>query len=58
MFHKAAANFTISTGERLSPGFPPIVPLIPEIDFISAIYISIYQTHKGAKKSSNHNIAK
>jgi hypothetical protein len=31
----AAANFTISTGVRLSPGFPPIVPLIPEMLFIN-----------------------
>jgi hypothetical protein len=30
----AAANFTTSTGVNASPGFPPIVPRIPEIDFI------------------------
>jgi hypothetical protein len=27
----------ISDGVRASPGFPPIVPLIPEIEVISAI---------------------
>ncbi len=32
----AALNFTISKGERLLPGLPPIVPLMPEILFISA----------------------
>jgi hypothetical protein len=25
----------MSKGVKASPGFPPIVPLIPEIDFIS-----------------------
>jgi hypothetical protein len=29
-----AVNFTISSGVNPSPGFPPIVPLIPDIDFI------------------------
>jgi hypothetical protein len=29
----------MSTGERHSPGFPPIVPRMPDIDFISAIMI-------------------
>jgi hypothetical protein len=33
---KAAAYFTTSTGVKASPAFPPIVPLIPEIDFINA----------------------
>jgi len=32
---KAAANLTTSRGERFSPGLPPMVPLIPEIDFIN-----------------------
>jgi hypothetical protein len=32
---KAAENFTISMGVRPSPGNPPIVPRIPEMDFIS-----------------------
>jgi len=27
----------MSTGVRLSPGLPPIVPLIPEIDLINGI---------------------
>jgi len=36
MVPKAAVNFTMSRGVRLSPGVPPMVPLIPEILFISA----------------------
>jgi hypothetical protein len=32
---KAEVNFTISTGVKPSPAAPPMVPLIPEIDFIS-----------------------
>jgi hypothetical protein len=31
---KAAENRNTSGGVRFSPGFPPMVPLIPEIDFI------------------------
>ena len=31
---KAEVNFTTSSGDKFSPGFPPIVPLIPDIDFI------------------------
>lgn len=30
-----AVNFTMSTGVNPSPGFPPMVPLIPEIDLIN-----------------------
>src|ERR1700722_515824 len=33
---KAAVNLTTSSGERVSPGFPPIVPLIPEMLLINA----------------------
>src|ERR1700722_2833848 len=33
---KAAVNLTTSSGDRVSPGFPPIVPLIPEILLINA----------------------
>jgi hypothetical protein len=33
---KAAVYITTSNGERDSPGFPPIVPLIPEMLLISA----------------------
>src|SRR5947207_405963 len=33
---KAAVNLTMSKGVRLSPLLPPIVPLIPEMDFMSA----------------------
>jgi hypothetical protein len=32
---KAELNFTMSIGLSPSPGLPPIVPLIPEIDFIN-----------------------
>ncbi len=35
----AAVNFTISSGLSPSPGTPPIVPLIPEIDLTSDIYV-------------------
>ena len=31
----AAVNLRMSKGVRFSPGFPPIVPLIPEILFIN-----------------------
>ncbi len=31
----AAVNFTMSRGDSPSPGAPPMVPLIPEIDFMS-----------------------
>jgi hypothetical protein len=36
MLPKAAVNLMISTGVRLVPGVPPIVPLIPEILLINA----------------------
>ena len=36
MLPNAAENFTISTGVRLVPGVPPIVPLIPEMLLINA----------------------
>ena len=32
---KALANFAASMGVRDSPGNPPMVPRMPEIDFIS-----------------------
>ena len=32
----------MSIGVRLSPGLPPMVPRIPEIDFISVNYLGIY----------------
>jgi hypothetical protein len=31
------ANFTISIGVKKLPGLPPIIPLIPDIDFINDI---------------------
>lgn len=37
----AAANFTTSNGVKASFGEPPIVPLIPDIDFINVIKIII-----------------
>jgi len=36
MLPNAAVNFTMSTGVRLVPGVPPIVPLIPEMLLINA----------------------
>jgi hypothetical protein len=33
----ADANFTASTGVKLSPTAPPIVPRIPDIDFINVM---------------------
>jgi hypothetical protein len=41
----------MSRGERLSPAFPPIVPRIPEMDFIKVISIQ-FQRYKIAKKTS------
>jgi hypothetical protein len=32
----AAVYFTTSNGDKETPGFPPIVPLIPEMLFMSA----------------------
>ena len=34
---KAEANFTASIGVKLSPTLPPMVPRIPDIDFIRVI---------------------
>jgi hypothetical protein len=36
----AEVNLTISIGVNPSPGFPPMVPLIPEIDLISDTIVS------------------
>ena len=36
MLPNADVNFIMSTGVRLVPGVPPIVPLIPEILLINA----------------------
>jgi hypothetical protein len=32
----ADVNFTISKGDKVSPGLPPIVPLMPEMLLINA----------------------
>jgi len=32
-------NFTMSIGVRLSPGWPPMVPRIPDMDLISVISV-------------------
>jgi hypothetical protein len=40
----------MSTGDKLSPGFPPIVPRMPEIDFISAIFKRFVSYTKVRKK--------
>ena len=36
---RAAVQSTTSAGVRLSPAFPPMVPLIPDIDFINVTYL-------------------
>jgi hypothetical protein len=36
MLAKAAVNFVISTGVKLFPELPPIVPLIPDMLLMSA----------------------
>ena len=33
-------NFTISRGERPSPGTPPMVPRMPDMDFMRDIYLN------------------
>src|SRR5690625_1966214 len=40
----AAALSTISTGVKLSPAFPPMVPLNPEIDFINVTGLSYFRS--------------
>ncbi len=42
----AAAKFTMSTGVKFSPGFPPIVPLIPEMLFINATINRVLEMQK------------
>jgi hypothetical protein len=37
----AVVNFTTSSGVRLSAGEPPIVPRMPDIDFMSVIVSKI-----------------
>ena len=37
----AVVNLTMSMGVRASPGFPPTVPLIPDIDTISDIQFPV-----------------
>ncbi len=37
----AAVNLTMSSGERPSPGAPPIVPRMPEIDLMSDIFYGL-----------------
>lgn len=44
---KAAAYLTTSNGESDSPGFPPIVPLMPDILLINATYdVLMVQNYK------------
>jgi len=38
----AEVNFTISTGVKPSPAAPPMVPLMPEIDFISVKAVVLF----------------
>jgi hypothetical protein len=42
----AEVNFTISSGVKPSPAAPPIVPLIPEIDFMSVKSLQIFEPQK------------
>jgi hypothetical protein len=42
----AVVKFTISTGVKPSPGFPPMVPRIPEIDLISVIVFCLADYNK------------
>jgi hypothetical protein len=42
MLPKAAVNFTISTGDRFSPGIPPIVPRMPDMLLINATVVSYF----------------
>src|SRR6185369_11796162 len=42
---KAAANFTTSTGVSASLGLPPIVPRMPEMDFINVTVLEIWQMY-------------
>ena len=46
-------NPTISTGESPSPGFPPMVPRIPEIDLIRLIELDGKGEHQGSDESEN-----
>ena len=46
----AAANFTASIGVKLSAVLPPMVPLIPDIDFINVILFSIFLYSRGKGK--------
>ena len=48
----ADANFTASTGVKLSPTAPPIVPLIPDIDFINVILYKLILNYKYKRCSS------
>ena len=41
----AAVYFTMSVGVNASPAFPPIVPLIPEIDLIR-VKMNIFKAAK------------
>ena len=38
----ADANFTASIGVKLSAVLPPMVPLIPDIDFINVILLNVF----------------
>ena len=52
---KAALYFTISMGVKPSSALPPIVPRIPEIDFINANLID-FSGAKLIKKNSSFGI--
>ena len=50
---KDAVNFTTSIGVKASPGLPPMVPLIPEIDLIS-VMCSYFDGKSMEKDFGNH----
>src|SRR5690606_9758680 len=39
----AAVNLTISIGVSASPGLPPIVPRMPEMDLINVMYTIVFE---------------
>ena len=43
---KAAVSSTISFGVRLSPGRPPMVPRMPEIDFMSDKVLILFRVQR------------
>ena len=53
----AVVNFTMSSGLSVSPAWPPIVPLMPEMDLISVIYLFRRLIHNNRGKHSRERTA-